>query len=85
LRRDVAIKVLAQHLCSTPDLKELFDREAMAISALNHPRICTLHDIGHQDGIDFLVLEYTEGQSLAERLRKGALPLERGTAYWDEE
>jgi eukaryotic-like serine/threonine-protein kinase len=75
LGRDVAIKVLPPHLSASPKLKERFDREARAISSLNHARICTLHDVGHQDGVDFLVMEYLEGQSLAERLRKGALPL----------
>jgi eukaryotic-like serine/threonine-protein kinase len=75
LGRDVAIKVLAQHLSSNPELKERFEREARAISSLNHPRICILHDVGHQDGIDFLVMEYLEGESLAERLKKGPLPL----------
>jgi serine/threonine protein kinase len=73
LGRDVAIKVLPQHLSSSPELKERFEREARAISSLNHPRICTLHDVGHQDGIDFLVMEYMEGQSLAQRLKKGPL------------
>jgi eukaryotic-like serine/threonine-protein kinase len=57
LGRDVAIKILPPHLSSNPDLKERFEREARAISSLTHPRICTLHDIGHQDGIDFLVME----------------------------
>jgi len=71
----VAIKVLPDHLSSNPDLKQRFEREARAISSLNHPRICTLHDVGHQDGIDFLVLECLEGESLAERLRKGLLSL----------
>ncbi len=75
LGRDVAIKVLPQHLSSNPELKERFEREARAISSLNHPRICTLYDVGHQDGVDFLVMEYLEGESLAERLKKGALPL----------
>jgi eukaryotic-like serine/threonine-protein kinase len=75
LGRDVAIKILAQHLSSQPELKERFDREARAISSLNHPRICTLHDIGHQNGVDFLVMEYLEGESLADRLKKGPLPL----------
>jgi Tol biopolymer transport system component/predicted Ser/Thr protein kinase len=75
LNRTVAIKVLPNHLSSNPDLKQRFEREARAISSLNHPRICTLHDIGHQDGVDFLVMEYLEGESLAERLRKGPLPL----------
>src|SRR5579864_1768161 len=75
LDRFVAIKILPQQLSSNPDLKQRFDREARAISSLNHPRICTLHDVGHQDGIDFLVMEYLEGESLAQRLRKGRLPL----------
>lgn len=75
LDRDVAIKVLPQHLSANPEFKKRFDREARAISSLNHPRICTLHDVGHQDGVDFLVMEYLEGESLAERVRKGALPL----------
>ena len=75
LDRTVAIKVLPHHLSSNPDLKQRFEREARAISCLNHPRICTLHDIGHQDGIDFLVMECLEGESLAERLRRGPLSL----------
>jgi len=75
LGREVAIKVLAQHLSAQPELKERFDREARAISSLNHPRICTLHDIGHQNGVDFLVMEYLEGESLADRLKKGVPPL----------
>lgn len=75
LDRSVAIKILPQHLSSSPDLKQRFDREARAISSLNHPRICTLHDTGQQGGIDYLVMEFLEGQSLAERLRKGPLPL----------
>jgi len=75
LGRDVAIKVLPQHLSSNPEFKERFDREARAISSLNHARICTLHDVGHQEGVDFLVMEYLEGESLAERLRKEPLPL----------
>jgi Tol biopolymer transport system component len=75
LDRTVAIKVLPQHLSANPDLKQRFEREARAISSLNHPRICTLHDVGHQDGVDFLVMEFLEGETLADRLRKGALPL----------
>ena len=75
LDRTVAIKVLPQHLSSNPDLKQRFEREARAISSLSHPHICTLHDVGHQDGIDFLVLEYLEGETLAQRLKRGALPL----------
>jgi hypothetical protein len=75
LDRTVAIKVLPGHLSTNPDLKQRFEREARAISSLNHPRICTLHDVGHQDGVDFLVMEYLEGQTLADRLRKGPMPL----------
>jgi tRNA A-37 threonylcarbamoyl transferase component Bud32/Tol biopolymer transport system component len=75
LGRDVAIKVLPTKFSSNPELRERFEREARAISSLNHARICTLHDVGHQDGVDFLVMEYLEGESLAEKLRKGALPL----------
>jgi serine/threonine protein kinase len=75
LGRDVAIKVLPQHLSSNPELKERFEREARAISSLNHPRICTLYDVGHQDGVDFLVMEFLEGETLADRLRKGPLPM----------
>src|SRR6202049_4639893 len=75
LGRDVAIKVLPQHLSSNSELKERFDREARAISSLNHARICTLHDVGHQEGVDFLVMEYLEGESLAERLRREPLSL----------
>src|ERR1022692_4630599 len=81
LDRTVAIKVLPQHLSSNPDLKQRFEREARAISSLNHPRICTLHDVGHQDGIDFLVMEFLEGETLADRLRKGPLPTEQVLRY----
>ena len=75
LGREVAIKVLPARFSSSPELRERFEREARAISSLNHARICTLHDVGHQDGVDFLVMEYLEGESLAEKLRKGLLPL----------
>lgn len=77
LDRIVAIKVLPSHLSSDPELKQRMEREAKAISALQHANICTLHDIGTQDGTDFLVMEYLEGQTLAERLRKGPLPLDQ--------
>jgi serine/threonine protein kinase len=76
LERDVAIKVLPAHLSSDPDLRQRMEREAKAISSLNHPHICTLHDVGSQDGIDFLVMEHLEGETLADRLRRGALALE---------
>jgi serine/threonine protein kinase/roadblock/LC7 domain-containing protein len=77
LDRTVAIKILPTHLSSNPEAKQRFDREARAISSLNHPNICTLHDVGHQDGIDYLVMEFLEGETLADRLRKGPLPLEQ--------
>jgi Tol biopolymer transport system component len=75
LDRTVAIKVLASHLSSSPELKQRMEREARAISSLNHPHICQLYDIGSQDGTDYLVMEFLEGETLADRLRKGALPL----------
>src|SRR5712691_9130683 len=81
LDRIVAIKVLPMHLADRPELRERFDREARTIASLNHPHICTLHDIGHQDGIDFLVMEYLEGETLAQRLLKGPLPLEQLLQY----
>jgi serine/threonine protein kinase/Tol biopolymer transport system component len=77
LDRTVAIKVLPSHLSADPELKQRMEREAKAISALQHANICTLHDIGAQDGTHFLVMEYLEGQTLAERLAKGALPLDQ--------
>jgi serine/threonine protein kinase/Tol biopolymer transport system component len=77
LDRTVAIKVLPAHLSSDPELKQRMEREARAISALQHANICTLHDIGAQDGTNFLVMEYLEGQTLADRLAKGALPLDQ--------
>jgi len=77
LERTVAIKVLPNHLSSDPESKQRFEREARAISSLNHPHICALYDIGTQDGIDFLVMEYLEGRTLADRLQKGALPIEQ--------
>ncbi len=77
LDRIVAIKVLPEHVASDPDLKQRFEREAKTISSLNHPHICTLYDIGSQDGIDFLVMEYLGGDTLAQRLENGALPLDQ--------
>jgi serine/threonine protein kinase len=75
LDRVVAVKVLASHLSSSPELKQRMEREARAISSLNHPHICQLYDIGSQDGTDFLVMEFLEGETLAEKLRNGGLPL----------
>jgi len=81
LDRTVAIKVLPSHLSSDPDLKLRFEREARMISKFSHPHICTLHDIGSQDGIDYLVLEYVEGETLEHRLVKGPLQPEQGLEY----
>src|SRR5580700_9125373 len=77
LDRIVAIKVLPAHLADRADLRERFDREAKTIASLNHPHICTLYDTGHQHDVDFLVMEYLEGETLAQRLRKGALPIQQ--------
>ncbi|HVA93628.1 MAG TPA: protein kinase [Candidatus Dormibacteraeota bacterium] len=73
LGRDVAIKILPQHLTEKADARQRFEREARAVSSLNHPHICTLYDIGHQDGTDFLVMELLDGETLAKRLEKGPL------------
>ena len=81
LERTVAIKVLPADLSSDPDRRERFDREARAISSLNHPHICILHDIGNQDGTSFLVMEYLEGETLASRLSKGPLPIDQVLRY----
>src|SRR5262245_33578103 len=77
LDRIVAVKVLPSHVSDDPALRERFEREARTIAALNHAHICTLHDVGHQDGTDFLVMEYLDGETLAQRLTKGALPLDQ--------
>jgi eukaryotic-like serine/threonine-protein kinase len=81
LDRTVAIKILPAHLSSDPVRKQRFEREAKTISSLNHPHICVLYDVGHQDGIDYLVMECVEGETLAKRLEKGALPLEQVLKY----
>jgi len=75
LDRDVAIKVLPAHLCKNADLKQRFEREARTISSLNHPHICTLHDIGQEGDIEYIVLEYLEGEPLSKRLEKGPMPV----------
>jgi Tol biopolymer transport system component len=81
LDRIVAIKVLPTHLADRSELRERFEREARTIASLNHPHICTLFDTGRQDGIDYLVMEYLEGETLAHRLLKGPLPLEQVLRY----
>jgi Tol biopolymer transport system component len=77
LERTVAIKILPAQFSADPVRKQRFEREAKTISSLNHPNICTLHDIGSQDGVDYLVMECVEGETLAKRLEKGPLPLEQ--------
>jgi Tol biopolymer transport system component len=77
LDRDVAVKVLPAHLSDNAEFRQRFEREAKAISQLSHPNICALYDVGNADGVEYLVMELLEGQSLAERLEKGALPTEQ--------
>ena len=81
LGRTVAIKVLPESLADDPQRRERFEREARVVSSLNHPHICTLYDIGNQDETDFMVMEFLEGETFAERLKKGPLPLEEGLRY----
>ena len=81
LDRTVAIKILPAHFSSDPVRKQRFDREAKTISSLNHPNICVLFDVGQQDGMDFLVMECVEGETLAARLEKGPLPLDQVLKY----
>ena len=81
LDRTVAIKVLPAHFSSDPVRRQRFEREARAIAALQHSNICTLYDVGHQSGTDYLVMEYLEGETLASRLAKGPLPLNQTVRY----
>src|SRR5262245_34807904 len=81
LDRNVAIKVLPAHLSVLPELRERFEREARAVSSLNHPHICTLYDVGEQDSVAFLVMELLDGETLAQRLSKGPLPLDQALKY----
>src|SRR5712691_1975868 len=74
LDRIVAVKILRQGLADAPEVRQRFEREARAVSSLNHPHICALYDVGHQDGIEYLVMEYLEGETLAARIEKGPLP-----------
>jgi Tol biopolymer transport system component/predicted Ser/Thr protein kinase len=76
LERMVAIKVLAPHLAERPEHRQRLEREAKAVSSLSHPHICPLYDVGHEDGVDFLVMEFIEGETLADRLARGPLPIE---------
>jgi Tol biopolymer transport system component len=81
LDRMVAVKVLATAFASDQQLRERFEREARSIAALNHPHICTLHDIGHEGDLAFLVMEILDGETLAARLSRGALPLEQALRH----
>ncbi len=81
LERTVAVKVLPEHLSSSAEVRQRFEREAKTISQLSHPHICALYDVGNQDGVEYLVMEYLEGETLAERLAKGPLPLEQTLRY----
>ncbi len=81
LERTVAIKILPEQFSADPVRKQRFEREAKTISSLNHPHICVLHDVGSQDGIDYLVMECVEGETLAKRLEKGPLPLDQVLKY----
>jgi serine/threonine protein kinase len=81
LERTVAIKILPSHFSADSTHKQRFEREAKTISQLSHPHICVLYDIGRQDGIDYLVMECVEGETLAKRLERGPLPLEQVLKY----
>src|SRR6202030_3928818 len=84
LERIVAIKILPVRFSSDPIRKQRFEREAKAISNLNHPHISVLYDVGHQDGMDYLVMECIEGETLAGRLERGALPAEQALKFGAE-
>src|ERR1041385_618391 len=75
LGREVAIKVLPQHLSTQPEVRARFEREARTVSALHHPHICTLFDVGREGDVDYLVMELVEGETLAARIARGSLPL----------
>src|SRR5262245_26702938 len=81
LDRIVAIKVLTKQISSDPKYQQRFEREARAISSLNHPHVCALYDVGEQDGTAYLVVEYLEGETLADCLIRGALPLDQSLQY----
>src|SRR5687767_1927235 len=76
LSRTVAIKVLPPHWSDNAEMKQRFDREARTIASLSDPHICALHDIGREAGVDFLVMEYLEGETLAARIARGPMPLD---------
>src|SRR5262245_27024556 len=77
LNRTVAIKILPAHITERAELRERFEREARTIAAFNHPHVCVVHDVGRHDEIDFLVMEYLEGETLADRIANGPLPVDQ--------
>ena len=81
LDRTVAIKVLPDHIARRDDLRARFEREARAVASLNHPHICVLHDIGRQSDISYMVMEFMEGETLAQRIEKGAVPLDQAIKH----
>src|SRR6266511_2578977 len=81
LERTVAIKVLSSTLSSSPEVRQRFEREAKTISQLSHPHICALYDVGREGETEYLVMEYLEGETLADRLARGLLPLEQTLRY----
>jgi serine/threonine protein kinase len=100
LDRTIAIKVPPEPVASDPELKRRFEREARTLAALSHPHICPIHDVGSQDpsthsassgragsapAVDYLVMEYLEGETLAQRLTKGALPLDQAATYGSDQ
>src|SRR5204862_7151464 len=81
LERTVAVKVLPQHLSESSEVRQRFEREAKTISQLSHPHICALYDVGREGETEYLVMEYLDGETLADRLLKGSLPTERTLRY----
>src|SRR5262249_33133521 len=81
LDREVAVKVLPSSLSADPESRARFEREARAVSQLNHPHICALYDVGQSNGVEFLVMEYLDGESLAAKLERGPLPPEEALDY----
>src|SRR5438309_7535403 len=81
LERTVAIKVLSSHLSASPEVRQRFEREAKTISQLSHPHICALYDVGREGETEYLVMELLEGETLGDRLAKGALPLDQTLRY----
>src|SRR3954468_24016517 len=75
LDRSVAIKIVSGDVTTNSELRQRFEREARSLSSLSHPHICALYDIGRDNGSDYLVMEYLEGETLGKRLERGALPI----------